>query len=121
MTDDHPVPAFSRREERTEPRILVVTQGLGLLNDRHEEYSRLKLFAAQDEPLKATLFWEFGRHVSKICERYEHEPFIHPEAALLASATFIELIPVFGKMREPPRKLVGFFVGYSSGEIYRLS
>lgn len=110
MTDDHPVPAFTRREERKEPGILFITQGMELLNDRQAEYSRLKLFAAQDEPqLTGTLFWEFGNLVAKTCGRYEHCPSIQLEAAVLASGAYIELIPVFAKMREPPQKSAGGF------------
>jgi hypothetical protein len=112
MTDGHPLPAFTHREEKLQPGIVVETDGMHLLNERQVEYSRFKLFAAEDErQLTGTLFWEFGNHVMKISERYEqHNPFIQFEAKLVAEVAYIELIPVFGKMmHESPRKPVGFF------------
>ncbi len=109
MTDDHPVPAFSRSEEKSDPRILVVTEGMDLLNDRQAEYSRLKLFAAPDEPqLTGTLFWEFGKYVMKIYERYEQSPAIQFEAKILASEAYMELIPLFSGLVHPPRTRGGF-------------
>jgi hypothetical protein len=110
MTDGHPIPSFTHREERMQPGIVVETDGMHLLNERQAEYSRFKLFAAQEEPqLSDTLFWEFGNHVLKIAERYEPSPFVQFEAKLVAEAAYKELIPVFGKMmHEPPRKPVGF-------------
>lgn len=36
------------------------------LNQRNAEYAGMKLFADTSEPLKGTLFWEFGGHVSEV-------------------------------------------------------
>jgi hypothetical protein len=67
MTGDRRVPTFTRREEKAEPRILIVTEGMDLPNDRQAKYSRLTLSAAPDEPQRTgTLFWEFWKHVMKI-------------------------------------------------------
>jgi hypothetical protein len=110
MGDDHPVPAFTRREEWVEPRLLIVSDGMGLVNDREVGYSRLGLFAPQSEPLlKGTVFGEFGNYVTKICDRYEHDPSMQLKAFLLACDGYKGLGPVFVKMHEPPRKAVGFF------------
>jgi hypothetical protein len=110
MTDDHPVPTFTERKEWIEPRLLVVRQGMDLLNDRQVEYSSLGLFASQGESLlKRTVFGEFGNYVTKICDQYEHDPSMQAKAALFACDGYIALGPVFMKMHEPPRKSAGFF------------
>jgi hypothetical protein len=63
MTDYHAMPAFTQREDRTEPGILVVTGGIPLLTERQAEYLRLTLFATKQGPqLTGTLFWEFERN-----------------------------------------------------------
>jgi hypothetical protein len=46
MTDEHPVPAFTRM---VEPGIQVEGFGMDRLNKRQAEYAGLKLFAAQGE------------------------------------------------------------------------
>lgn len=110
MTDDHPVPAFTERKEWIEPRLLVVRDGMGLVNDREVEYSRLQLFASQDEPpLKGTVFGEFGNYVTNICDQYEHDSSMQLKATLLACDGYMALGAVFIKMHEPPQKPVGFF------------
>ena len=109
MANDHPVPAFAERKEWIEPRLLVVRSGMDDLNERQKQYGPLPLFAAPGAPLAGTVFWEFGRHIAQICDHYEHHPSIQFEALLIACAAYKNLIPVFTKMHEPPRKSVGFF------------
>ncbi len=112
MTDDHQVPAFTEREEKIYPQIVVVRNGLHLLSDRQAEYSRLGLFASEGGPLllhKGAVFEEFGNHVTKICDQYEYNPFMQIKAKLLACDGYMALGPVLVKMHEPPQKPVGFF------------
>jgi len=109
MADDHPVPAFTERKEWIEPRLLIVRSGMDDLDERQKQYGPLPLFAAPGAPLAGTVFWEFGRHIAQICDHYEHRPSIQFEAGLIACAAYKDLIPIFTKMHEPPRKLVGFF------------
>jgi hypothetical protein len=108
MTTDHAIPAFTRREERPDPTILIVKEGMDNLNDRLKEYSG-PLFAAPNAALAGTVFWEFGKHIVKFCEQYDQRPSLQLEAAHLACEAYKVLIPVFVKMHEPPRKSVGFF------------
>ncbi len=42
------------------------------LNQRNAEYAGMKLFADTSEPLKGTLFWEFGGHVSEVVVGARH-------------------------------------------------
>lgn len=108
MTEAHPIPAFTRREEKIEPGILVARNGMDDLNERQKEYAPLALFAAPDAPLARTVFWEFGGHTAKICDRYERLPSIQFDASLIACAAYKDLIPAITRMYEPPRKPVGF-------------
>ncbi len=109
MTEGHPMPAFTRREEKSEPRIVIVKNGMDDLNERQKEYAPLPLFAAQDASLNGTVFWEFGKHIVTICSPYEGGPSLKFKADLLACAAYKDLIPVFTKMHEPPRNTGGFF------------
>jgi hypothetical protein len=92
MTDEHPVPAFTRYSAE----MLIEGYGMDRLHERQAEYSKLKLFGGSGESaLAGTLFWEFGNHVVSVCDHYGHNGFVQMEARILASSAYQALTPVF--------------------------
>ncbi|MEK9135504.1 MAG: hypothetical protein AAB393_00135 [Bacteroidota bacterium] len=84
MTDEHPVPAFVKDSSG----ITVVGLNIDLLNARQHEYVSYPLFAAENAPLRGTLFWEFGRHVEAV---FRDCPMVRVLAQPLASGLAVNL------------------------------
>lgn len=98
MSSEHPIPAFTRK---VQPGLTVDGWGWDELQERNGEYGRFPLFVDDSEPLSGTVFWKFGKHICKVCDRYRSEPGIQIQANLFASNASVKLVRIFREYRVP--------------------